>query len=70
MWSVVRTDPRTGLLLFDEPSAYRARFPETSPMLFVDPFERLWELRGNKTMVFSSRRFRNLTRHLDLILIL
>ncbi len=34
----------------------------------VDLFARLRELRGNKTMVFSSHRFGNLTRHADLIL--
>jgi hypothetical protein len=34
----------------------------------VDLFERLRKLRGNKTMVFSSHRFGNLTRHADLIL--
>lgn len=33
-----------------------------------DLFERLRQLRGNKTMVFSSHRFGNLTRHADLIL--
>ena len=35
---------------------------------YEDLFERLRELRGNKTMVFSSHRFGNLTRHADLIL--
>ena len=35
---------------------------------FTDLFNRLRELRGNKTMVFSSHRFGNLTRHADLIL--
>jgi len=34
----------------------------------VDLFERLRNLRGNKTMLFSSHRFGNLTRHADLIL--
>ena len=34
----------------------------------ADLFGRLRELRGNKTMVFSSHRFGNLTRHADLIL--
>ena len=34
----------------------------------TDLFNRLRELRGNKTMVFSSHRFGNLTRHADLIL--
>lgn len=35
---------------------------------FLDLFERLRALRGNKTMIFSSHRFGNLTRHADLIL--
>jgi energy-coupling factor transporter ATP-binding protein EcfA2 len=35
---------------------------------FADLFERLRKLRGNKTMVFSSHRFGNLTRHADRIL--
>ncbi|KAF8168361.1 P-loop containing nucleoside triphosphate hydrolase protein [Crassisporium funariophilum] len=34
----------------------------------ADLFERLRKLRGNKTMIFSSHRFGNLTRHADLIL--
>ena len=34
----------------------------------LDLFDRLRELRGSKTMVFSSHRFGNLTRHADLIL--
>ena len=34
----------------------------------TDLFDRLRELRGSKTMVFSSHRFGNLTRHADLIL--
>jgi hypothetical protein len=33
-----------------------------------DLFERLRQLRGNKTMVFSSHRYGQLTRHADLIL--
>ena len=36
--------------------------------LGLDLFGRLRELRGNKTMLFSSHRFGNLTRHADLIL--
>ncbi|KAI0638774.1 P-loop containing nucleoside triphosphate hydrolase protein [Trametes polyzona] len=36
--------------------------------LEADLFNRLRELRGNKTMLFSSHRFGNLTRHADLIL--
>jgi len=51
-----------GLLLFDEPSA------SLDPTAEHDLFERLRHLRGNKTMVFSSHRFGNLTRHADLVL--
>ncbi|KAJ3574984.1 hypothetical protein NP233_g1402 [Leucocoprinus birnbaumii] len=51
-----------GLLLFDEPSA------SLDPTAEHDLFERLRKLRGNKTMVFSSHRFGNLTRHADVIL--
>ncbi|EIN13242.1 P-loop containing nucleoside triphosphate hydrolase protein [Punctularia strigosozonata HHB-11173 SS5] len=51
-----------GLLLFDEPSA------ALDPVAEHDLFERLRGLRGSKTMVFSTHRFGNLTRHADLIL--
>ncbi|GLB36684.1 putative (ABC) transporter [Lyophyllum shimeji] len=54
--------PGVGLLLFDEPSA------SLDPKAEHDLFERLRQLRGNKTMIFSSHRFGNLTRHADLIL--
>ena len=71
-----------GLLLFDEPSAsldptaehgvslYSFYHPLTNCpcLLYIDLFERLRQLRGNKTMIFSSHRFGNLTRHADLIL--
>ncbi|RPD56236.1 HlyB/MsbA family ABC transporter [Lentinus tigrinus ALCF2SS1-7] len=62
MRSVVRKDARVALLLFDEPSA------SLDPAAEHDLFDRLRELRGSKTMVFSSHRFGNLTRHADLIL--
>ncbi|EJF56118.1 P-loop containing nucleoside triphosphate hydrolase protein [Dichomitus squalens LYAD-421 SS1] len=62
MRSVVSEDAKVGLLLFDEPSA------SLDPAAEHDLFGRLRELRGNKTMVFSSHRFGNLTRHADLIL--
>ncbi|PIL30024.1 ATP-binding cassette transporter [Ganoderma sinense ZZ0214-1] len=62
MRSVVAEDRRVGLLLFDEPSA------SLDPAAEHDLFNRLRRLRGNKTMVFSSHRFGNLTRHADLIL--
>ncbi|KAL0564030.1 hypothetical protein V5O48_018025, partial [Marasmius crinis-equi] len=51
-----------GLLLFDEPSA------SLDPTAEHDLFERLRQLRGQKTMIFSTHRFGNLTRHADLIL--
>ncbi|KAJ7222601.1 P-loop containing nucleoside triphosphate hydrolase protein, partial [Mycena pura] len=51
-----------GLLCFDEPSA------SLDPAAEHDLFERLRLLRGNKTMIFSSHRFGNLTRHADRIL--
>ncbi|PFH50719.1 hypothetical protein AMATHDRAFT_75408 [Amanita thiersii Skay4041] len=56
------SEPPVGLLLFDEPSA------SLDPTAEHDLFERLRQLRGNKTMVFSSHRFGNLTRHADIIL--
>ncbi|KAF9242363.1 P-loop containing nucleoside triphosphate hydrolase protein [Melanogaster broomeanus] len=56
------TESSVGLLLFDEPSA------SLDPTAEHDLFERLRALRGNKTMIFSSHRFGNLTRHADLIL--
>ncbi|KAJ6569697.1 P-loop containing nucleoside triphosphate hydrolase protein [Mycena sp. CBHHK59/15] len=55
-------DEGVGLLCFDEPSA------SLDPTAEHDLFERLRQLRGNKTMIFSSHRFGNLTRHADLIL--
>lgn len=71
-----------GLLLFDEPSASLDPTAEhgvypNRPIISrsnrrrsrsIDLFERLRRLRGNKTMIFSSHRFGNLTRHADLIL--
>ncbi|GJJ09413.1 hypothetical protein Clacol_003635 [Clathrus columnatus] len=54
-------DTKVGLLLFDEPSA------SLDPSAEYDLFERLRKLRGNKTMVFSSHRFGNLTRSADLV---
>ncbi|TFK38612.1 P-loop containing nucleoside triphosphate hydrolase protein [Crucibulum laeve] len=61
MRSVV-SETSVGLLLFDEPSA------SLDPTAEHDLFNRLRQLRGSKTMVFSSHRFGNLTRHADLIL--
>ena len=37
-------------------------------MAMLDLFERLRQLRENKTMIFSSHRYGQLTRHADLIL--
>ncbi|KAG1777296.1 P-loop containing nucleoside triphosphate hydrolase protein [Suillus placidus] len=59
---VSETESSAGMLLFDEPSA------SLDPTAEHDLFERLRNLRGNKTMIFSSHRFGNLTRYADLIL--
>ncbi|KAJ4473834.1 P-loop containing nucleoside triphosphate hydrolase protein [Lentinula aciculospora] len=56
------SEPSVGLLLFDEPSA------SLDPTAEHDLFERLRLLRGQKTMIFSSHRFGNLTRNADIIL--
>lgn len=56
------SETSVGLLLFDEPSA------SLDPATEHDLFQRLRQLRGNKTMIFSSHRFGNLTRHADLLL--
>ncbi|PPQ70892.1 hypothetical protein CVT24_000560 [Panaeolus cyanescens] len=61
MRSVV-SEGMVGLLLFDEPSA------SLDPTAEHDLFERLRKLRMSKTMIFSSHRFGNLTKHADLIL--
>ncbi|KAH9079233.1 HlyB/MsbA family ABC transporter [Lactarius deliciosus] len=55
-------EQEVGLLMFDEPSA------SLDPTAEHDLFSRLRKLRGNKTMIFSTHRFGNLTRHADLIL--
>ncbi|KAH6911178.1 HlyB/MsbA family ABC transporter [Coprinopsis sp. MPI-PUGE-AT-0042] len=62
MRSLLANEATVGILLFDEPSA------SLDPTAEHDLFERLRELRGNKTMIFSSHRFGKLTRHADLIL--
>ncbi|KAG1740004.1 P-loop containing nucleoside triphosphate hydrolase protein [Suillus lakei] len=59
---VSESESSAGMLLFDEPSA------SLDPMAEHDLFERLRKLRGNKTMIFSTHRFGNLTQHADLIL--
>ncbi|VDB88528.1 unnamed protein product [Peniophora sp. CBMAI 1063] len=58
----LKEDTKVGLLLFDEPSA------SLDPTAEHDLFARLRDLRGNKTMIFSTHRFGNLTRHADVIL--
>ncbi|KAF5351552.1 hypothetical protein D9758_007240 [Tetrapyrgos nigripes] len=62
MRSLIESQSAIGLLLFDEPSA------SLDPAAEHDLFERLRNLRGQKTMIFSSHRFGNLTKHADLIL--
>ncbi len=73
-------EQEVGLLLFDEPSASldptaehgtidMSVFPfDPESSSFLDLFSRLRKLRENKTMIFSTHRFGNLTRHADLIL--
>ncbi|KZT68754.1 P-loop containing nucleoside triphosphate hydrolase protein [Daedalea quercina L-15889] len=82
MRSMVSEDSTVGLLLFDEPSASLDPTAEHGALLSTcacavgslsgflakDLFERLRQLRGDKTMLFSSHRFGSLTRHADLIL--
>lgn len=79
MRSIVSDESTVGLLLFDEPSASLDPTAEHGAYIVhmylyhtdkvvLDLFARLRELRGNKTMLFSSHRFGNLTRHADLIL--
>ncbi|RPD56247.1 P-loop containing nucleoside triphosphate hydrolase protein [Lentinus tigrinus ALCF2SS1-7] len=62
MRSVMQEHSEVGLLLLDEPSAALDSAAEH------ELFDRLRKLRGNKTMVFSTHRFGNLTKHADLIL--
>jgi len=54
-------DSAVGLLLFDEPSA------ALDPVAEHDLFSRLHESRGERTMVFSTHRFGNLTKYADII---
>lgn len=56
------SDSSVGMMLFDEPSA------SLDPKAEHDLFETLREWRGEKTLIFSTHRFGNLTRHADLIL--
>ncbi|KAH9972436.1 P-loop containing nucleoside triphosphate hydrolase protein [Lactifluus volemus] len=57
-------EQKVGMLLFDEPSA------SLDPAAEHDLFSRLREMRGSKTLIFSTHRFGNLTRHADIILYL
>ncbi|KAG2053567.1 P-loop containing nucleoside triphosphate hydrolase protein [Suillus hirtellus] len=59
---VSETKSSAGMLLFDEPSA------SLDPTAEHGLFKRLRKLRGNKTMIFSTHRFGNLTRYANLIL--
>lgn len=81
MRSLVSEKQSVGLLLFDEPSAALDPNAEHGMddgwmlILFnlilgfvLDLFVRLKNLRGEKTMIFSSHRFGQLTRPADLIL--
>ncbi|KAG2157770.1 P-loop containing nucleoside triphosphate hydrolase protein [Suillus bovinus] len=60
------TESSAGMLLFDEPSSSLDPTAEYGALPCL--FERLRKLRGNKTMIFSTHRFGNLTKHADLIL--
>ena len=81
MRAVLSEEAKVGLLLFDEPSA--ALDPAAEHGMFVpvarpispgglmqttDLFTRIRKLRGEKTMIFSSHRFGQLTKPADLIL--
>lgn len=81
MRSMVADETKVGLLLFDEPSAALdpvaehgectsclSIFEVPSDRLVPDLFNRLQELRGTKTMIFSSHRFGKLMRNADLIM--
>ena len=82
MRSLLSEGQDIGLLLFDEPSAALDptaehgmgdqlavdRLRSNFPGFALDLFVRLRNLRGEKTMVFSSHRFGQLTRPADLIL--
>lgn len=81
MRSLLSEGQSIGLLLFDEPSAALDPTAEHGtddepplivliliPVFTLDLFVRLRNLRGEKTMIFSSHRFGQLTRPADLIL--
>lgn len=54
-------DDRMGLLMFDEPSS------AMDPIAEYSLFKTLRGVRGGKTMIFSSHRYGNLTRHADIV---
>jgi ABC-type multidrug transport system fused ATPase/permease subunit len=58
----MKTNERSKLLIYDEPSA------ALDPQAEYDLFKTLCDLKGKKTMIFSSHRFGHLTRHADLII--
>ncbi|CAE6536357.1 unnamed protein product [Rhizoctonia solani] len=59
--SFMKNSVNTRLLCYDEPSA------SLDPKAEAAMFERLRELRGEKTMIFVTHRFGHLTKHADLI---
>jgi len=84
MRAVLSEEARVGLLLFDEPSAAldpTAEHGTPRSVVFaplgvinhltghqLDLFTRIRKLRGEKTMIFSSHRFGQLTKPADLIM--
>ncbi|CAE6524647.1 unnamed protein product [Rhizoctonia solani] len=57
-------DENVRLWMFDEPSA------SLDPLAEFNLFERLRDMRGTNTMIFSTHRYGGLTRYADLILYL
>lgn len=79
MRAVLSEEAKVGLLLFDEPSAALDPAAEhgmsvsdasnpSGANVTTDLFTRIRKLRGEKTMIFSSHRFGQLTKPADLIL--
>lgn len=82
MRAMLSEEAKVGLLLFDEPSAALdptaehgmstpcciQSFPKHLIERPSDLFTRIRKLRGEKTMIFSSHRFGQLTKPADLIL--
>ncbi|EJD55676.1 P-loop containing nucleoside triphosphate hydrolase protein [Auricularia subglabra TFB-10046 SS5] len=54
-------DDSVGLLMYDEPSS------AMDPIAEYSLFKTLRRIRGGKTMIFSSHRYGNLTRHADVV---